>query len=102
MFPKYSEEQILKIASAYGKTFPDVKKYQQWVIEEARANAYVENLFGVRYWGADGHHLINMLVQGSGAYFMKMKMLEQIKFLEDNHCKSKMFLQIHRPSQLWI
>lgn len=102
MFPKYSEEQIQNLASAYGKAFPDVKKYQQWVIEEARANAYVENLFGVRYWGADGHHLINMLVQGSGAYFMKMKMLEQIKFLEDNHCKSKMFLAIHDESDYYI
>lgn len=102
MFPKYSEEQIQKIAGAYGKTFPDVKKYQQWVIEEARANAYVENLFGVRYWGADGHHLINMLVQGSGAYFMKLKLIEQWQFLKDNNCKSKLFLQIHDETDYYI
>lgn len=102
MFPKYSKEQIDNLASAYGKAFPDVKKYQQWVIEEARANAYVENLFGVKYWGADGHHLINMLVQGSGAYFMKLKLLEQWKFLKENNCKSKFFLSIHDEGDFYI
>lgn len=102
MFPKYSEEQIQKIAQAYGKTFPDVKKYQEWVIHEARSSAYVENLFGVRYYGADGHHLINMLVQGSGAYFMKLKLLEQWNFIKEHNLKSKIVLQIHKLPRLWI
>lgn len=102
MFPKYSEEQIQKIAQAYGKTFPDVKKYQEWVVHEARSSAYVENLFGVRYYGADGHHLINMLVQGSGAYFMKLKLLEQWNFIKEHNLKSKIVLQIHKLPRLWI
>lgn len=102
MFPQYTDEEIETIGSAYGKTFPDVKKYQNWVMNEARSSAYVENLFGVKYWGADGHHLINMLVQGSGAYFMKMKMLEQYNFLKEHKCKSKMFLQIHDESDYYI
>lgn len=102
MFPKFTEEQIQRIGTAYARTFPDVKKYQDWVVSEARASAYVENLFGVRYYGADGHHLINMLVQGSGAYFMKLKLLEQWKFIKEHNLKSRIVLQIHDEVDAYI
>ena len=102
MFPEYDEAQIRKIDDAYYKAFPGVKKYQQWVIQQARENAYIENLEGLKYWGADGHHLINMLVQGSGAMFMKGVLLKQWQFIKEHKLKSKLVLQIHKPSQLWI
>ena len=109
MFPEYDEAQIRKIDDAYYKAFPGVKKYQQWVIQQARENAYIENLEGLKYWGADGHHLINMLVQGSGAMFMKGVLLKQWQFIKEHKLKSKLVLQIHdeivvqiAPGEEWI
>lgn len=43
--------------------------------------AYATNLFGVRYYNVSGHNLINMLVQGSAAYFLKTKQVQVCDYI---------------------
>lgn len=97
MFPEYNftEEQLHKIDDAYYKAFPGVKKYHEYCYELASAQVYATNLFGVRYYGLSGHKLINCLVQGSGAYFLKLKMIAVCKYLKEHNCKSRFQMNIH-------
>ena len=71
MFPDYDDETIHRIDDAYYKAFPGVKKYHEYCYEICKTAPYAVNLFGVKYYGLSGHKLINCLVQGSGAYFLK-------------------------------
>ena len=52
-------------------------------------------MFGVRYYGANGHKLRNLLVQGSAAHFLKYRIRAIWEFLRDNGYKTRMQLQIH-------
>ena len=99
MFPEYDDEQIRKIDEAYYKAFPGVKAYHQYCYTMAMQNAYMQNLFGVRYYGASGHNLINMLVQGTGAYYLKWKIVQVTEFMKEHHMKSKLMMQIHDELQ---
>ena len=73
MFPHYSEEQVRKIDEAYYKAFPGVKSYHSYCYNRAQMFPYTTNLFGVKYYGVSGHKLINILIQGSAAFFFKIK-----------------------------
>lgn len=99
MFPEYDDEQIHKIDDAYYLAFPGVKEYHQYCYNMANIHAYMTNMFGVRYYGASGHNLINMLVQGTGAYYLKWKIVQVDKYLRDHHCKSELMMQIHDELQ---
>lgn len=98
MFPEYSEEQCHKIDDAYYKAFPGVKAYHEACRVWAR-EPYMDNLFGVKYYGVNAHKLRNTLVQGTGAYFLKEKVAQVDKYLQDNHCKSQLMMQIHDELQ---
>jgi DNA polymerase I-like protein with 3'-5' exonuclease and polymerase domains len=52
-------------------------------------------LFGVRYYGASGHKLKNMLIQGSGAYFLKIKIREIYDYNKEHDIKTKFQMNIH-------
>lgn len=97
MFPEYNfdEETLHRIDDAYYKAFPGVKKYHEYCYEIARTQVYATNLFGVRYYGLTGHKLINCLVQGSGAYFLKLKMIAVDKYLREHNCRSRFQMNIH-------
>lgn len=95
MFPEFSEEKCHEIDESYYKTFPGIKDYQNWVYAQSSREPYLENLFGIRYYGCDGRHLINYLIQGSGAYVLKTKLVEVDEYLIKNGYKSKMALSIH-------
>ena len=94
-FPEYSEEKCKEIDAAYYAAFPGVKDYHQWVYAQASREPYLENLCGARYYGASGHNLINYLIQGSGAYMLKAKIVEVDKYLIEHGYKSKFAMQIH-------
>lgn len=98
MFPEYSEEQCHKIDDAYYKAFPGVKAYHEACKVWAQY-PYMDNLFGVKYYGVNAHKLRNTLVQGTGAYFLKEKVAQVDKYLQDNHCKSQLMMQIHDELQ---
>lgn len=95
MFPEFSEEKCREIDGAFYKAFPGVKDYQQWCMAQSSREPYLENLFGIRYYGCDGRHLMNYLIQGSGAYVLKTKLVEVDEYLIKNGYKSKMALSIH-------
>jgi DNA polymerase-1 len=86
----YTEEEIIHIDGAYYRTFPGVRVYQDYCYSMAQQTAYVGNMFGIRYYGVSGHNLINMLVQGSAAYFLKKKIIEVDKYLTGHHSKFQM------------
>lgn len=95
MFPDYDDETIHRIDDAYYKAFPGVKKYHEYCYEICKTGPYAVNLFGIRYYGLSGHKLINCLVQGSGAYFLKEKICALDKYITENNLKSRMQMQIH-------
>ena len=65
----------------------------------AESQPYIENLFGGRYYGTSGHKLINLLVQGTGAYYLKWKIVQVDQYLREHHCKSQLMMQIHDELQ---
>lgn len=95
MFPHYSEEQVRKIDEAYYKAFPGVKSYHSYCYNRAQMFAYTTNLFGVKYYGVSGHKLINILIQGSAAFFLKLKIRELYDYTKANKIKSRWQMQIH-------
>lgn len=95
MFPEYDEETIHKIDNAYYKAFPGVKEYHAYCMQLAKLQPYATNLFGVKYWGVSGHKLINMLVQGSAAYFLKWKISQIYEYTKKNNIKSRFQMNIH-------
>lgn len=99
MFPEYDDEQVHKIDDAYYKAFPGVKEYHNFCYTVAAQKAYMQNMFGVKYYGASGHNLINMLVQGTGAYYLKWKIVQVDKYLREHNCKSQLMMQIHDELQ---
>lgn len=94
MFPDYSPEQCKLIDEAYYKAFPGVKVYHQYCYDRSQF-AYTSNLFGIKYYGVSGHKLINMLVQGSAAIYLKKKILELYNFTKANKLKTRWQMQIH-------
>ena len=97
MFPEFDQERITKIDEAYYIAFPGVKEYHNYCYKLAKVQAYATNLFGVRYYNVSGHNLINMLVQGSAAYFLKTKQVEVCDYI--SQYKSKYMMQIHDELQ---
>lgn len=95
MFPEYTNEQIAKINNAYYEAFPSVKLYHDYCYKIVKTQSNVQNLFGVRYYNVSGHNLINMLVQGSGAYFLKIKIREVYDYCKKNNIKTRFQMNIH-------
>jgi DNA polymerase I-like protein with 3'-5' exonuclease and polymerase domains len=93
MFPDKSLEECRQIDGAYYAAFPGVKEYHRYCETIAYQQAAVINLFGVYYWNVSGHKLKNLLIQGSAAYFLKLKIIEIDKYLQTKH--SKIQMQIH-------
>lgn len=95
MFPDKTEEEIDRINGAYYAAFPGVKTYHNYCYARADNYDYTENLFGIKYYGLSGHKLINTLVQGSAAYYLKEKIIAIDKYIRDKHLKTQLMFQIH-------
>lgn len=95
MFPEYSLEQCKEIDAAYYIAFPGVKEYHNYCFKMAEAYPYVGNMFGCNYWGAEGHKLRNLLIQGSAAHFLKYRIRAIWEYLRDNNLETRLQLQIH-------
>lgn len=95
MFPEKTEEEVRRIDEAYYKAFPGIKKYHEYCYHIIAAQGFGTNLFGVRYYGVSGHKLINMLIQGSGAYFLKQKIIELYQFSKAHDLQSRFQMNIH-------
>lgn len=95
MFPEYTDAQITVINDAYYKAFPGVKQYHRFCYNLAAAQSYCTNLFGVRYYGVSGHNMINILIQGSGAFFLKLKIRQLWEYAQAHGIKSRFQMEIH-------
>lgn len=95
MFPEYSDEQIDRIDKAYYKAFPGVRTYHNYCYALAASQAYAMNLFGPKYYNVSGHNLINILIQGSGASLLKIKIRELWEYAKAHNIKSRMQMNIH-------
>jgi DNA polymerase-1 len=95
MYPDKSDEEIDRIDAAYYKAFPGVKYYHDYCYRLADAQSYAINLFGVRYYNVSGHNLINMFIQGSGAFLLKLKIREIYDYCKANNIKSRLQMNIH-------
>jgi DNA polymerase-1 len=95
MFPDRTPEECRKIDAAYYTAFPGVKAYHNYCYQRASEYAYTGNLFGIHYYGVTGHKLINMLVQGSAAFYLKLKIIELYEYMKKHNVKSRIQMQIH-------
>lgn len=95
MFPDKSYEECVKINDAYYKAFPGVKTYHAYCNQRAQLYAKTTNLFGVHYYNVSGHKLKNLLIQGSAAYYLKLKIIELYNFIHKHNIQSKFQMQIH-------
>lgn len=95
MFPEYDDETIHHIDDAYYEAFPGVKKYHEYCYNIVGIQSSVSNLFGIKYYGLSGHKLINCLVQGSSAYFLKERIYNIDKYIQSNKLKTRLQMQIH-------
>ena len=94
MFPDKTEEECHRIDNAYYTAFPGVKTYHNYCYQRAM-EAYTVNLFGVRYYNISGHKLINMLIQGSAAFYLKWKIRQLYDYCKEHNIKSRWQMQIH-------
>ncbi|MCQ2968516.1 MAG: DNA polymerase [Clostridium sp.] len=95
MFPDKTEEEIDKINGAYYAAFPGVKTYHNYCYSRALEYDYTSNLYGIKYYGLNGHKLINTLVQGSAAYYLKEKIIKVDEYIRKNNLKLQLMFQIH-------
>jgi DNA polymerase-1 len=95
MFPEYDEATAHRIDDAYYTAFPGVKKYHDYCYQRAEISSNTQNLFGIKYYGVSGHKLVNMLVQGSAAYYLKWKIRQLYDYSKKHNLKTKWQMQIH-------
>lgn len=95
MFPDKTEEEIDRINGAYYAAFPGVKTYHNYCYERANSYDHTTNLQGIKYYGLSGHKLINTLVQGSAAYYLKEKIIAIDEYIRKNNLKTQLMFQIH-------
>ena len=95
MFPDKTEEEITKIDGAYYAAFPGVRTYHSYCYDRANNYDHTSNLCGVKYYGLSGHKLINTLVQGSAAHYLKEKILAIDEYIRTKKLKTQLMFQIH-------
>ena len=94
MFPDKTEEECHRIDNAYYTAFPGIKTYHNYCYARA-SESYTTNLFGIKYYNVSGHKLINLLIQGSAAFYLKWKIRQIYEFTKANNIKSRWQMQIH-------
>jgi DNA polymerase I-like protein with 3'-5' exonuclease and polymerase domains len=94
-WPQYDEARWKKMNDAYYKAFPGVLYYQDYCYRLAMMYSHAVNLFGVRYYNVSGHDLINMLIQGTGATLLKLKIRLIYDYIKTHKIKSRMQMDIH-------
>lgn len=95
MFPEYDEATARRINDAYYAAFPGVKEYHNYCYMRADTSSNTQNLFGIRYYGVSGHKLVNMLVQGSAAFYLKWKIRQLYDYTKAHNLKTRWQMQIH-------
>ena len=102
-----TQKEAKAYMEAYFATFPGVRAYMDAVVEQAKADGYVETLyhrrrdlpelsssnFNLRSFGV--RVALNMPIQGAAADLMKLAMIAVWKRLKAQLPKAKLVLQVH-------
>ena len=96
-----------EIIDCYFTQFPNVKKYMDDTIDQAKNNQYVETILGRRRFlrninsknftmrGFDERNAINAPIQGSAADIIKIAMINIHDWMKQEKLRSKMIMQVH-------
>ncbi len=96
-----------EIIDSYFKEFPNVKKYMDETIEQAKKDEYVETILGRRRYlrninsrnftmrGFDERNAINAPIQGSAADIIKIAMINIHRWMKEEGLQSRMIMQVH-------
>ncbi|MFI3212812.1 MAG: DNA polymerase I [Eubacteriales bacterium] len=91
----------------YFETYPDVKKFLDFIVEDAKEKGYVTTLFGRRrpipelsssnfMQRSFGERVaMNSPIQGTAADIMKIAMIRVYDALKEKNLKAKLILQVH-------
>ena len=102
-----SRDEARKLIDGYFETYPAVQRYMEQAKEAARANGYVETLFGRRRYlpdinsrnatvrGFAERNAINAPIQGTAADIIKVAMIRIDRRFREEGIRSKMILQVH-------
>ena len=102
-----SRDEARQLIDGYFDTFPRVRDYMESVKEQARAQGYVETLFGRRRYlpdinsrnatvrGFAERNAINAPIQGTAADIIKVAMIRIHNRFRAEGVRSKMILQVH-------
>jgi DNA polymerase-1 len=91
----------------YFREFPAVKKYMDWVVNDAREHGYVSTILGRKRYlrdinsrnatmrGFAERNAINAPIQGTAADIIKVAMINIHSWMEEKNVDSKMIMQVH-------
>ncbi|MEW5863206.1 MAG: DNA polymerase I [Pseudomonadota bacterium] len=92
---------------SYFARYPGVKRFMDATREQARAQGYVETVFGRRLWlpeirsgsparrAAAERAAINAPMQGTAADLIKLAMIAVQRWLDDKRMRTKLIMQVH-------
>jgi len=95
------------LIDGYFESYPEVKKYMDNVIQQAKANGYVETIFGRKRYLSDinsqnsivrgyaERNAINAPIQGSAADIIKIAMVNIQDRIKQENLKTQMIMQVH-------
>jgi len=105
---KIKPEEAETFINKYFETYPEIKIYMENMVMLVEQQGFVETILGrKRYLNAEINSpnamirefakraAINHPMQGSASDLIKLAMVDFAKELRDNHCKSKLILQVH-------
>ena len=102
-----SRTEAKEIIDNYKKEFPNIQKYMDQQINNAKELGFVETLMGRKRWlrdinssnftvrGFAERNAINSPIQGSAADMIKLAMISVHNEMNKKHWGSKMILQVH-------
>jgi DNA polymerase-1 len=102
-----SRTEAKEIIDNYKKEFPNIQKYMDQQINNAKELGFVETLMGRKRWlrdinssnftvrGFAERNAINSPIQGSAADMIKLAMISVHNEMKKKHWESKMILQVH-------
>lgn len=104
---KISKKEAKTYIDTYFERYPDVKKYTEDIVKEAKNMGYVKTILNRRRYISEinasnrivealGERLaMNTPIQGSAADVIKLAMVNVYKRLNESKLKSKLILQVH-------
>ena len=102
-----SRSEAKEIIDSYFREFPNVKKYMDDVVLQAREDGFVETILGRRRYlrdinsanmvdrGFAERNAVNAPIQGSAADMIKVAMIQIDDFMKKEKLKSKLILTVH-------